>query len=600
MKDWKEQLLDVKRLLQGAFSGKGEKVKKEAERKAADKPNPIDFVPPASWFDEPPEDSPVTRPRPPQRATIEPTKQHPRVITSPLGPRPSDERNPSACIKKCPAAEPKRVDAGTAGKSKKDAAGVPQTLTNNIDVRSAPLSAGPTLGEFWPRIDPNCRMNMPDWAARGMSLDHPDHHGGRAAPMGVRIGVDFGTAFTKVAIRAGVDLVLVDWSSVTGDVSPIGRYVLPGVVFKSLDGEYHWRKDDRAAIVGNLKLPIIQNIGLDGCPTATLAYLALLIRYARAFLYRHQEVGRKLTARSLRWELNIGCPTQPHEKPEVVKFLERIAHTAWRLAATPLLRESDITDAWSRVEKDIGLETDPRVVPEFVAQIAGYLRSPQVSEGLHALIDIGAATLDVATFNVVLGKGLPRIPIFFSTVHPLGTHYLNHNRHSRLGLDLEWDDSAPVESVDVFARLHGKRIAEVKLIDADFKNSVEESISRVIDKTRTNRRGDPRSSAWSEGLPIFVTGGGSSSDLYRQAISEVLSRIKQCMGPMNHFRFIELDPRGEMPKKFGREAGCRLTVAIGLTQDSDNIARIIPHRDIEPISLPLRRPIDHTDLYGDR
>jgi hypothetical protein len=254
-------------------------------------------------------------------------------------------------------------------------------------------------------------------------------------------------------------------------------------------------------------------------------------------------------------------------------------------------------------EAAIGLETEPGVVPEFVAQIAGYLGSPQVSEGLHALIDVGAATLDVATFNVVLGSDLdssPRIPIFFSAVRPLGTHYLYHNRHSRLGLDLEWDDASPVEPADGFAKRYGKRSGEVDAVDADFVNRVVNCIAGVIDGTRTNTRGDPRSLAWREGLPIFVTGGGSGCDLYRRAIDAVQIEMKRRLGSSSRFRFIEMDPLGAKVPQFGVETGGRLTVAVGLTQDAENIARVVPHRDIEPISQTAKKRVDHSEIYGDR
>lgn len=99
--------------------------------------------------------------------------------------------------------------------------------------------------------------------------------------MTVRVGVDFGTAFTKVAIRAGVDLVPVDWSAVTGDDSETGRYVVPGFVVRAPDGEFCWRRLAEADIQGNLKLPVIEMAGADECPIATVAYLALVIRYAR-------------------------------------------------------------------------------------------------------------------------------------------------------------------------------------------------------------------------------------------------------------------------------------------------------------------------------
>src|SRR5690606_40090411 len=110
---------------------------------------------------------------------------------------------------------------------------------------------------------------------------------------------------------------------------------------------------------------------------------------------------------------------------------------------------------------DVGLEAAPCVVPEFVAQIAGYLRSTRVREGLHALVDIGSGTLDVATFNVVLplDEGdLPTIPIFFSDIKPLGTHFLSRHRHSRLGIERRWNDAEPVQSTDSFADRKSTRL----------------------------------------------------------------------------------------------------------------------------------------------
>jgi hypothetical protein len=421
--------------------------------------------------------------------------------------------------------------------------------------------------------------------------------------MVVRIGLDFGTAFTKVAIRAGADLVPVDWSAVTGDSSVAGRYVLPGFVRRTSNGEYCWRRCADGEIVGNLKLSVIEMAGSDECPTATLAYLALVIRYTRAFLYRDPDVGRKLVGRSLRWELNIGCPTEPHERPEVIELLRRIARTAWRMASVDDLCEPNIAAAWRSDEADVGLETEPGVVPEFVAQIAGYLGSPQVSAGLHALIDIGAATLDVATFNVVLPNDLdssPRIPIFFSAVRPLGTHYLNYDRHSSLGIELAWDDAAPVEPAADFAKRYGGRQDEVDAVDSQFMHRVTTCIATVIDGTRTNARGDPRSPAWREGLPIFMTGGGSSCELYRRAVEAGQIDLRRRIGTSSRFRFIKMDPLGARFPQFGTEIEGRLTVAIGLTEDAENIARVVPHRDIEPITHAVRQRVDHTELYEDR
>lgn len=458
---------------------------------------------------------------------------------------------------------------------------------------------------FKPRINDGCALNMPEWSEIGRSLQHPQHQGERSAPMTVRVGIDFGTAFTKVAIRAGVDLVPVDWSAVTGDDSEIGRYVVPCFVVRALDGEFCWRHLIKGDIRGNLKLPVIDMAETDECPIATVAYLALVIRYARAFLYRNAEIGRKLVVRSLRWELNIGCPSEPHENSKVVNVFRRIARTAWLLAAEDRLAEQDVLAAWSLADSAIDLEAEPGVVPEFVAQIAGYLGSTQVKEGLHALIDVGAATLDVVTFNVVLQNdqiSQPCIPIFFSAVRPLGTHYLHYNRHLSFGLDLSWNDAAPVESPDYFGQRNSKPLDAVLKVDKKFEEQVVRCIFVVIDGTRTNARGDPKSAAWRAGLPIFVTGGGANCVLYRQAISEVERKVslnvERRRDSSTHFRFIELNPTSGNVRQI--EVGDRLTVALGLTEDAENIARIVPHRDIGPITYSAQERVDHRDLYGDR
>lgn len=550
MKSWKEQLQEIKSALRGPWRSK--------ER--GDESPRIDFEPPPAWL----AGGRSTPKDPPARNSVQ------KSATS---------------------------DAVSASADK------PPT-------RPSALPPPP----FKPRIDDGCALNMPEWSAIGGSLQHPDHRGERSAPMTVRVGVDFGTAFTKVAIRAGVDLVPVEWSAVTGDDSETGRYVVPGFVFRAPDGEFCWRRLTGASIHGNLKLPVVEMAGSDECPIATVAYLALVIRYARAFLYRNADIGRKLIERSLRWELNIGCPTEPHENPKVINVFRRIVRTSWLLAAEERLVEQDILAAWSLADSAIDLEAEPGVVPEFVAQIAGYLASPQVKEGLHALIDIGAATLDVATFNVVLQNDRaspPRIPIFFSAVRPLGTHYLRHNRYSRLDLDLSWNDAAPVESSDDFGQRNGRPRDEVVEVDEGFIRQVVRCIVGVIDGTRTNPRGVavrreqsgqyPKGSVWREGLPIFITGGGANCVLYRQAIGMVQSEVslKVAGGPdsSTHFRLIELKSTSGNSRRI--EAGDRLTVALGLTEDADNIARVIPHRDIEPITYSTRVRVDHTDLYGD-
>lgn len=557
MKSWKDQLRDIKNALRG--SGRG--------REPDDELPKIDFVPPPAWL-----------------AGDQPT------------PKKSSAQNSALRTTRLPGGKPTPKKPPARNPVPKPAAPVAAVV--------APASTPPS---FKPRIDDGCVLNMPAWSDVGRSLQHPEHRGERSAPMTVRVGLDFGTAFTKVAIRAGVDLVPVEWSAVTGDHSETGRYVVPGFVVRAPDGEFCWRRLTKADIRGNLKLPVIEMAGTDECPIATVAFLALVIRYARAFLYRNAEIGRKLAGRSLRWELNIGCPTEPHEKDEVVDIFQRIARTAWLLAAEDRLAEQDILAAWSLADAAIGLEAEPGVVPEFVAQIAGYLVSPQVRAGLHALIDIGAATLDVATFKVETSneKRQKEVRILSASVRPLGTHYLRNNRHCCLGMDTSWNDSAPIESTEEFCQIHGLQLDAVSAIDDEFSDGVKERVIHGINVCRT--RGHDglqdnfgrylKDSVWCSGFPLFVAGGGSRCNVYKMAIDNAQKNICNTIGSSGDFRFNEFNSFVSGIGSIVHSDMDRLSVAIGLTVDPD--VRIFRLGDIKPLRFHKVDRISHEELYGD-
>ena len=74
--------------------------------------------------------------------------------------------------------------------------------------------------------------------------------------------------------------------------------------------------------------------------------------------------------------------------------------------------------------------------------------------------------------------------------------------------------------------------------------------------------------------------------------------MEQRPGSSRHFQLIELNPTSGNARHI--EAGDRLTVALGLTEDAENIARVVPHRDIKPLTQGTKERVDHTELYGDR
>lgn len=460
----------------------------------------------------------------------------------------------------------------------------------------------------------------------GRECQHPEY-AEQQSILQIHVGLDFGTAFTKAVLRVGDELLAVDWREALGERLP--TYMLPSVVHRRADGSMGWFGDRESELCANLKLPLLDHHHNDQDECRAVAFLALALRFARAYLYRHAEYGPRCASRKLAWEFNIGCPTTPHQDPQVVELFRRVAMAAWFFAGHNEITE-DAIRSWLATHElaaiPDGLERSPEVQPEFVAQIASYLRSRQCRDGLHALIDVGAATLDVATFNVVtLGRDgeAPRIPIFGSAVERLGTHFLLQARYERLGIELAWDEAAPVESCADFARRHARERSEIAGADQGIAHRVAASgmaifrafraaaadqeiahrvaavIRRVLAVTRSNH-GDPRSAAWHEGLPLFLTGGGALVEAYRQAVAGINrvntfdpTRRLPLLGGLQAvagFNRVNTDPLFyELPLTIRRlavpeDVYRRLTVAIGLTEDAENLALIVPSRDIEPVA----------------
>lgn len=457
-----------------------------------------------------------------------------------------------------------------------------------------------SVAEFKPKFDAKHMFNTPSWFHSGHNQQHPNQKEGRLGSISVRIGVDLGTAFTKVAVKIGLDTLIIDWSALTGHSDPNSRNLLPGIVAKTPNEHYCWQNFATNTLLTNLKLPLLDESKLEQCPVGSVAYLALVICYVRAAIYRHPEFGVKLAQRNIRWELNIGCATEPHDKIQIVKRMEHVALVAWHLASIKDLSENNIHSLWSENLDLAGLECSPQVVPEFIAQIASYLTSPQLKEGLHMLVDVGAATLDVATFNVVKNREEYSIdiPIFFSKVINHGTHFLNLHRHMACNLPASWDDTLPVPAIGDFAKNNRLDRALAESADSAFLKMLVDTILSVIRSTKTSLKGDPNSQAWQTGLPVFVTGGGAASAIYQSSILRVEQRFKEYYQENHRFRLVQYNMNALKYKSLKNTIDGRLTVAVGLTEDAESIARIIPSRDIQALQRVEGQHLDHQVLYA--
>ena len=433
-----------------------------------------------------------------------------------------------------------------------------------------------------------------DWISAGGRTQISE--AGHVGALDIVIGLDFGTSYTKAAVGFRDKIFPVTWEGVSL-CEP--NYLLPSEYTQLDDGSLYIGQHPAARqdeIRSDLKLPFINPAVSSASIGRASVFVALVLRYVRAWVFRHH--GSKLGRAHLRWQLNVGAPSDGLENARLVQAYRQLAATAWQrsMEASPqrLARAEEVQ--WTEREplKDL---VDLQVRPEFVAQMAGYMQSPQRQRGLHALVDVGGGTLDVVTFIVHQVDGEDTFPFLVPQVHALGTHGLIQNRFAGIETAMSAnavDELAPIASVPIFARATGLDERHVAGRDALFKFEIKRVITGVLDTTKNRRY--RLSDAWHAGVRTFFTGGGSRYELYRDAVTT--AKVPSAQGLL----MMPLPPHKNLDGfSGGIDEYQRISVACGLAQDAFTLGRIVPAKEVENdhavVSTGRSERLDRDELY---
>lgn len=396
------------------------------------------------------------------------------------------------------------------------------------------------------------------------------------------LGVDFGTALTKVAVRTADFVFFIPWNELAK-----GRgYLLPGRLSTVENG---------ASVPGSgqfqaLKEPFLPgNVAGEDDQVRAVEFLSAVMRFARAWLFESQPT--LVRNYSLAWNLQIGCPTNLFEADDSKDLYRKLAATAWVASQTDrpatgedvrrLLKEG-VADA------DTGLD-ELKAVPEFVAQITSYSHSPQRADGLHLLVDCGAGTVDVVSFNVFRHPNHfeDHYAIWSSDVQPKGTRFLMERYLGDLS-GTRWDTDVPVPDQAELQNRFGVERARLFQVDRSFQADLSQVIYNVLRRTKHKR--NPMAPEWKQGLPIFVCGGGSACRVYLGSVTNGCRQI-----PVTPLTRGFPMPEGLTQRDISPELFHRLSVAYGLTFDS---GRIYPAAETEDFTRPTAPPRpDRDELY---
>lgn len=244
----------------------------------------------------------------------------------------------------------------------------------------------------------------------------------------VVMGFDFGTSSTKVVVgdRVSRQAYAVTFRDAVG----IDTFLLPARLYEDL-GSYSLHGGPIA--LTDLKLSLMANPNDSICQERVVAYLALAIREVRGWLFSaHAETYARA---QIVWSLALGLPANEATRGPLTQLFERLARVAWALA------ESAGQVTTSQCSKSLQEEIDScgahqnldvMVIPEYEAQIFGFVRSTQFdakSRNIFLIVDVGAGTVDSCLFRVAPGRGGSwRFERYTTAVEPNGVMNLHRHR----------------------------------------------------------------------------------------------------------------------------------------------------------------------------
>lgn len=406
------------------------------------------------------------------------------------------------------------------------------------------------------------------------------------------MGVDVGTSLSKVVVLVQGRRVAVTFDAPGGEENP---YLLPTAVSIMEDGECRLGLHDGASEqYDDIKKPLIDGKTDESVQLRLIAFMTLLFQRVREQI---EGAEGKLLSGRLDWLVNLGVPTESYGGGssgvrDLVGAYRRSAEAGWSLAQQGEAKGNEVPltlDHCKRAMQSGPTEESDRigVFPEFVAQVASYVKSKQRQEGVHVVVDAGGGTLDVTVFQVrsfhvnKYHHYDERVPVWARTVEPLGTRYLVDCISRNSGFNLAFPSSTHLPADAQIAEAIG--IPEVKFLDVlkPFRCYVKCAVGETV-----RRAGKKFNLQWPGRM--FLVGGGAFIELYKDVAREFEQKEWEF-----GVRQVSLPRPGDLvAPEIDDVHWHRLAVAYGLSFDPFEISDIRPPEDIEPVRPTFWKPPD--------
>ena len=405
----------------------------------------------------------------------------------------------------------------------------------------------------------------------------------------VVIGLDFGTAYTKVVI--GDSALGQAFAVPFFDDVGLPAYLIPSRVW--LHGGLYTLLE-RGEVKQRLKLDLIEQKDDSVCSLDAVAFLALIIQHARGWLFStHADLYKKT---HILWKLTLGLPAATYENTATVDKFLGVGEAAWLVANQEGkdISKDLVALIWEEVQEKRkaqstrtmeSVEVYFDVIPELSAQIYGFLMSTKFdpkATNCFLMVDIGAGTVDSSVFRVTRNKSREWEFKFFSNVVQFnGVANLNDIRISfltsalkkigvfdqhKLSLQAATEsfdhiDGIPESFSDYFSGINFSFSEEICNPDTDFyKNKFKKQIT---DDTLTGVKSYFSDNSIFKGMPLFLCGGGSKMLFFNRLKDDLHSHPNASWFQFSH-KHLEV-PEMLSVQGVHEEDFDRLSVAFGLS-----------------------------------
>jgi hypothetical protein len=346
----------------------------------------------------------------------------------------------------------------------------------------------------------------------------------------VVIGIDFGTATTKVVVNVvGTRAYAVPFSNGTEN-----DYLISSAI--NCHDDIFDLFTDSSNIISGLKQPILDGDWSSDRILPALAFLANVVNYSKAWFLEHK-ADELPGAYEFHWHVHLGIPAADYSDKELIHTMERLRFSAEKLASINdqlELKRNDVARIWESTER---LKVDVHgVYPEVAAQLHGFVYSNRFDRARPKimLIDIGGGTVDCTVANITEDDdGLPVINTLATNVQPLGVNSLSQYR-------LKWLRKSANEAglIELVSKIDN--VLPLAGISSTVPESITDYIDGLlnqdwdIDKPFYGNYADQLTdhtlfvahekdgtNLGYEALQVIVSGGGSNLKIYQQFIEKI-------------------------------------------------------------------------------